>query len=111
MNAAVGAEGPLALVSVSDKAGIVEFCRALAEMGFRLLSTGGTARALTAAGLPVTEVSDHTDSPEIMGGRVKTLHPRVHGGLLGQFQGTLHPEQIQRFSFGIFAHACVVLKP
>ena len=53
MNAAVGAEGPLALVSVSDKTGIVEFCRALAEMGFRLLSTGGTARALTAAGLPV----------------------------------------------------------
>ena len=84
MNAAVGAEGPLALVSVSDKTGIVEFCRALAEMGFRLLSTGGTARALTAAGLPVTEVSDHTDSPEIMGGRVKTLHPRVHGGLLGR---------------------------
>jgi len=84
MNAAVGAEGPLALVSVSDKTGIVEFCRALADMGFRLLSTGGTARALTAAGLPVTEVSDHTDSPEIMGGRVKTLHPRVHGGLLGR---------------------------
>jgi phosphoribosylaminoimidazolecarboxamide formyltransferase/IMP cyclohydrolase len=84
MNAAVGAEGPLALVSVSDKTGIVEFCGALADMGFRLLSTGGTARALTAAGLPVTEVSDHTGSPEIMGGRVKTLHPRVHGGLLGR---------------------------
>ena len=84
MNPAVGAEGPLALVSVSDKTGIVEFCRALADMGYRLLSTGGTARALTAAGLPVTEVSDHTGSPEIMGGRVKTLHPRVHGGLLGR---------------------------
>jgi phosphoribosylaminoimidazolecarboxamide formyltransferase/IMP cyclohydrolase len=84
MNAVVGAEGSLALVSVSDKTGIVEFCRALADMGFRLLSTGGTARTLTAAGLPVTEVSDHTGSPEIMGGRVKTLHPRVHGGLLGR---------------------------
>jgi phosphoribosylaminoimidazolecarboxamide formyltransferase/IMP cyclohydrolase len=74
----------LALISVSDKTGIVEFASRLADMGFGLLSTGGTARALAAAGLPVTEVSDHTGSPEIMGGRVKTLHPRIHGGLLGR---------------------------
>jgi phosphoribosylaminoimidazolecarboxamide formyltransferase/IMP cyclohydrolase len=76
--------GALALISVSDKTGLVEFARGLADLGFRLLSTGGTARALADAGLTVTEVSDHTGSPEIMGGRVKTLHPRIHGGLLGR---------------------------
>jgi len=74
----------LALISVSDKRGVVEFATRLAAMGYGLLSTGGTARALAEAGLPVTEVSDHTGSPEIMGGRVKTLHPKIHGGLLGR---------------------------
>jgi phosphoribosylaminoimidazolecarboxamide formyltransferase/IMP cyclohydrolase len=74
----------LALISVSDKTGIVDFATRLNEMGFSILSTGGTARALAEAGLPVTEVSDHTGSPEIMGGRVKTLHPLIHGGLLGR---------------------------
>jgi phosphoribosylaminoimidazolecarboxamide formyltransferase/IMP cyclohydrolase len=74
----------IALISVSDKTGIVEFATRLVAMGFALLSTGGTARTLGEAGLPVTEVSDHTGSPEIMGGRVKTLHPRIHGGLLGR---------------------------
>jgi phosphoribosylaminoimidazolecarboxamide formyltransferase/IMP cyclohydrolase len=74
----------LALLSVSDKSGIVEFAARLVDMGFDLLSTGGTARALVEAGLPVTGVSEHTGSPEIMGGRVKTLHPRIHGGLLGR---------------------------
>ena len=74
----------LALISVSDKTGIIEFANGLSSMGYGLLSTGGTAKALTTAGLAVTEVSDYTGSPEIMGGRVKTLHPRVHGGLLGR---------------------------
>jgi phosphoribosylaminoimidazolecarboxamide formyltransferase/IMP cyclohydrolase len=74
----------LALISVSDKTSIIEFASALAGMGFGLLSTGGTAKALAGAGLAVTEVSDYTGSPEIMGGRVKTLHPRIHGGLLGR---------------------------
>jgi phosphoribosylaminoimidazolecarboxamide formyltransferase/IMP cyclohydrolase len=74
----------LALISVSDKTGIIEFASKLVEMGYDLLSTGGTAHALSGAGLPVTEVSDYTGSPEIMGGRVKTLHPRIHGGLLGR---------------------------
>jgi phosphoribosylaminoimidazolecarboxamide formyltransferase/IMP cyclohydrolase len=78
------AAGPLALISVSDKRGIVDFASRLVEMGFDLLSTGGTARTLTEAGLPVAEVSDFTGSPEIMGGRVKTLHPKIHGGLLGR---------------------------
>jgi phosphoribosylaminoimidazolecarboxamide formyltransferase/IMP cyclohydrolase len=73
-----------ALISVSDKTGLVEFARGLVEMGYGLLSTGGTAHMLAEAGLPVTEVSDYTGFPEIMGGRVKTLHPRIHGGLLGR---------------------------
>ena len=74
----------LALVSVSDKDGIVEFASRLAALGFSLLSTGGTARHLADSGLVVTEVSDYTGFPEIMAGRVKTLHPRIHGGLLGR---------------------------
>jgi len=74
----------LALISVSDKTGIIDFATGLSKLGYRLLSTGGTAKALADAGLAVTEVSDHTGSPEIMGGRVKTLHPRIHGGLLGR---------------------------
>ncbi|HEY7740088.1 MAG TPA: bifunctional phosphoribosylaminoimidazolecarboxamide formyltransferase/IMP cyclohydrolase [Steroidobacteraceae bacterium] len=73
-----------ALLSVSDKAGIVEFAHGLAALGFELLSTGGTARALAAAGIAVTEVSAETGFPEIMDGRVKTLHPRIHGALLGR---------------------------
>jgi phosphoribosylaminoimidazolecarboxamide formyltransferase/IMP cyclohydrolase len=73
----------LALLSVSDKRGLVDFATALVRQhGYRLLSTGGTAKLLAENGLPVTEVSQHTGSPEIMEGRVKTLHPRIHGGLL-----------------------------
>ena len=73
-----------ALLSVSDKTGLVELARALAGHGIALLSTGGTAKALRDAGLEVTDVSDHTGFPEMMDGRVKTLHPVVHGGLLGR---------------------------
>ena len=73
-----------ALLSVSDKTGIVEFAKALTSRGVELLSTGGTARLLADAGLPVTEVSDYTGFPEMMDGRVKTLHPKVHGGILGR---------------------------
>ena len=73
-----------ALLSVSDKTGIIDLARRLHEAGVELLSTGGTARALAEAGLPVREVADVTGHPEIMGGRVKTLHPRVHGGLLSR---------------------------
>ncbi|MGN6778838.1 MAG: bifunctional phosphoribosylaminoimidazolecarboxamide formyltransferase/IMP cyclohydrolase, partial [Rhizobium sp.] len=71
-----------ALLSVFDKTGIVELARALSEQGVRLLSTGGTHKAIAAAGLAVTDVSEVTNFPEIMDGRVKTLHPKVHGGLL-----------------------------
>lgn len=75
---------PFALLSVSDKTGLVDFARGLVARGFDLLSTGGTASALAAAGLPLRKVSAHTGFPEIMGGRVKTLHPRIHGGILGR---------------------------
>jgi phosphoribosylaminoimidazolecarboxamide formyltransferase/IMP cyclohydrolase len=73
-----------ALISVSDKRGAVEFARALHELGVKLLSTGGTAVLLREAGLPVTDVSEHTGFPEMLDGRVKTLHPKVHGGLLAR---------------------------
>jgi phosphoribosylaminoimidazolecarboxamide formyltransferase / IMP cyclohydrolase len=73
-----------ALLSVSDKTGIVEFARELRERGIELLSTGGTAKLLVSHGITVKEVAEHTGFPEIMGGRVKTLHPKIHGGLLGR---------------------------
>lgn len=73
-----------ALISVSDKTGIVEFARELSKLKIELLSTGGTAKLLSENGISVTEVSDHTGFPEIMDGRVKTLHPKIHGGILGR---------------------------
>jgi phosphoribosylaminoimidazolecarboxamide formyltransferase/IMP cyclohydrolase len=73
-----------ALVSVSDKTGIVDFCRELSELGISILSTGGTAKTLAENRIPVTDVSDHTGFPEMMDGRVKTLHPKIHGGILGR---------------------------
>src|SRR5919112_6470532 len=71
-----------ALLSVSDKTGLIEFARALVDHGVELVSTGGTAKAIAAAGLKVRDVSELTGFPEMMDGRVKTLHPKVHGGLL-----------------------------
>jgi phosphoribosylaminoimidazolecarboxamide formyltransferase/IMP cyclohydrolase len=73
-----------ALISVSDKTGLIDFARALAARGVEILTTGGTARLLTEQDIPVVEVSDYTGFPEMMGGRVKTLHPRIHGGILGR---------------------------
>ncbi|MCU0766664.1 MAG: bifunctional phosphoribosylaminoimidazolecarboxamide formyltransferase/IMP cyclohydrolase [Gammaproteobacteria bacterium] len=73
-----------ALISVSDKNGVADFARALAAMGVEILSTGGTAKLLAQHGVPVTEVGDYTGFPEMMDGRVKTLHPKVHGGILGR---------------------------
>jgi phosphoribosylaminoimidazolecarboxamide formyltransferase/IMP cyclohydrolase len=73
-----------ALLSVSDKTGLLELARALAARGAELLSTGGTAKTLRDAGLAVRDVADVTGFPEMMDGRVKTLHPKVHGGLLGR---------------------------
>ncbi len=79
---------PRALLSVWDKTGIVEFAKGLAALGFELISTGGTARTLREAGLEVRSVSDLTEHPEIFDGRVKSLHPAIHGPLLAR----LHQE-------------------
>ncbi|HZU86727.1 MAG TPA: bifunctional phosphoribosylaminoimidazolecarboxamide formyltransferase/IMP cyclohydrolase, partial [Anaerolineaceae bacterium] len=75
---------PKALLSVHDKTGLVEFARGLEALGWQLIASGGTARLLRENSLPVTEVADYTGSPEILGGRVKTLHPAIHGGLLAR---------------------------
>src|ERR1700748_3606117 len=79
-----------ALLSVSDKAGLIEFATALSRHGIDLVSTGGTAKAIAATGLKVSDVSDLTGFPEMMDGRVKTLHPKVHGGLLAIRSNTEH---------------------
>ena len=85
-----------ALISVSDKNGVVDFARALAGLGFRLLSTGGTAKLLAGQGLTVTEVAEHTGFPEMLDGRVKTLHPAVHAGLLARRDSAEHMSAIER---------------
>ena len=72
-----------AIISVTDKTGIVEFSRKLSDMGVEILSTGGTAKAIREGGVKVKDISDYTGFPEMLDGRVKTLHPKVHGGLLG----------------------------
>ncbi len=84
MTSSVGTEKQIrrALLSVTDKTGLVDFARSLAGFGVELVSTGGTARALREAGLAVKDISELTGFPEMLDGRVKTLHPRVHGGLL-----------------------------
>ena len=84
---------PKALLSVSNKEGLVPLAQGLLEAGYALISSGGTASALAAAGLPVTKVAQHTGAPEILGGRVKTLHPRIHGGILAR---RAEPSQIGR---------------
>jgi len=84
-----------ALVSVSDKTGVLEFARELHGLGVKLLSTGGTAKLLADAGLPVTEVADHTGFPEMLDGRVKTLHPKIHGGLLARRDVPAHMAAIK----------------
>ena len=83
-----------ALISVSDKTGLVEFAQSLAATGTKILSTGGSAKMLREAGVPVTEVSEHTGFPEILDGRVKTLVPQVHGGILGRRHDPAHIEQM-----------------
>jgi phosphoribosylaminoimidazolecarboxamide formyltransferase/IMP cyclohydrolase len=75
---------PTALFSVSDKTGLIEFARGLTVLGWNFLASGGTAHALRKSHIPVKEVSEYTNSPEILGGRVKTLHPLIHGGILAR---------------------------
>ncbi len=106
-----------ALLSVSDKTGLVEFARALAARNIELLSTGGTAKLLTDAGLAVREVSSHTGFPEIMDGRVKTLHPKIHGGLLGRrgvddaVMATHGIEPIDLLVVNLYPFAATVARP
>src|SRR3954447_9596497 len=83
-----------ALISVSDKTGLVDFARRLARHQIELISTGGTAKLLREAGLDMRDVSDLTGFPEILGGRVKTLHPKVHGGLLAIRDSLEHQQQV-----------------
>jgi len=84
-----------ALISVSDKTGIVEFAKSLSDIGIRIISTGGTARTISDAGLPVVSVDTVTGFPEILSGRVKTLHPKIHGGLLAVRDDADHMEQLK----------------
>ena len=100
-----------ALLSVSDKAGLVEFARGLAERGIELLSTGGTAKALKAAGLKVTDVSEFTGFPEMLDGRVKTLHPKVHAGLLYLRGNAEHEAVMQQHELAPIDLVCVNLYP
>jgi phosphoribosylaminoimidazolecarboxamide formyltransferase/IMP cyclohydrolase len=102
----------LALLSVSDKRGLVDFAMALVRQhGYRLLSTGGTAKLLAEAGLPVTEVSQHTGFPEIMDGRVKTLHPKIHGGLLCRRDKPGHLAQAEKNGIALIDLVVVNLYP
>lgn len=102
---------PRALLSVSEKTGVVELARALAERGWTLLSTGGTARALREAGLAVTGVSEVTGHPEMMEGRVKTLHPAVHAGLLGRRDNADDVRQMREHGYGPIDLVAVNLYP
>jgi phosphoribosylaminoimidazolecarboxamide formyltransferase/IMP cyclohydrolase len=85
-----------ALISVSDKSGILEFAKGLKELGYEILSTGGTAKMLREVGVAVTDVAAYTGSPEILDGRVKTLHPKIHGGLLGRRRNPKHVAEMER---------------
>jgi phosphoribosylaminoimidazolecarboxamide formyltransferase/IMP cyclohydrolase len=100
-----------ALISVSDKTGIVDFAKALHALNVRLLSTGGTAKLLADAGLPVTEVAEHTGFPEMLDGRVKTLHPKIHGGLLARRDLPEHVAAIEQHGIDTIDILAVNLYP
>lgn len=100
-----------ALISVSEKIGIVEFARRLVALGWEIVSTGGTAKVLRAAGLAVTEVADVTGFPEMMGGRVKTLHPKVHGGILARRNEPQDMAEAVRHEVGMIDLVVVNLYP
>lgn len=100
-----------ALLSVSDKTGLVEFAKALSERGVELISTGGTRKAIADAGLPVNDISEVTGFPEIMDGRVKTLHPMVHGGLLSIRDDAEHVAAMNEHGITGIDLLCVNLYP
>ncbi|MDC1090688.1 hypothetical protein OAQ01_04600, partial [Emcibacteraceae bacterium] len=100
-----------ALLSVSDKTGLIEFGQFLASQGVEILSTGGSAKALADAGVPVKEVAEHTGFPEMMDGRVKTLHPKIHGGLLALRDNDKHLGSMKEHDIGGIDLLCVNLYP
>jgi phosphoribosylaminoimidazolecarboxamide formyltransferase/IMP cyclohydrolase len=100
-----------AIISVSDKSGIVDFARELNIMGIAILSTGGTAKALRDAGIMVMEVSDYTGFPEMMDGRLKTLHPMIHGGLLSRRNNPKDMEELKKHGIGTIDMVVVNLYP
>src|SRR5210317_2349011 len=100
-----------ALLSVSDKAGIIDFARNLHEMDVELLSTGGTARAIREAGIPVKDVAEFTGFPEMLDGRVKTLTPQVHAGILYMRDNEEHVKTMEEFELGQIDLVCVNLYP
>lgn len=108
-----------ALVSVTDKSGLVEFARGLKEYGVHILSTGGTAKLLRENGVDITEVSEYTGFPEMLNGRVKTLHPKIHGGILGIRDNEAHVktmaqhgiEPIDMVVVNLYAFAKTVARP
>jgi phosphoribosylaminoimidazolecarboxamide formyltransferase / IMP cyclohydrolase len=100
-----------ALISVSDKRGIAAFARRLHRMGFEIISTGGTARTLAENGVPVVPVAEVTGEPEILGGRVKTLHPRIHGGILADLEDPEHVTELVEQGIGPIDLVCINLYP
>jgi phosphoribosylaminoimidazolecarboxamide formyltransferase/IMP cyclohydrolase len=100
-----------ALLSVSDKRGVAAFARRLHRMGFEILSTGGTAKALEENGVPVVPVSEVTGEPEILGGRVKTLHPKIHGGILADLEDAEHVTELVEHGIGPIDLVCINLYP
>lgn len=99
------------LISVSNKKGVIEFAKGLQSMGIKILSTGGTAKALRDAGLSVKDVSEHTGSPEMLDGRVKTLHPKIHGGLLSRRDNPKDMEEIKKYGIDMIDMVVVNLYP
>ena len=100
-----------AVISVSNKAGIIELAKELSTMGIEILSTGGTAKALREAGIPVKDVSEYTGFPEMLDGRVKTLHPKVHGGLLSRRNNPKDMEEIKKHGIDTIDMVVVNLYP
>ena len=108
-----------ALLSVSNKSGIVDFAKGLVSAGYNLISSGGTYKVISAEGIPVMRVSDYTGSPEILNGRVKTLHPKIHGGILAQRDSSSHDldrkvnriELIDIVAVNLYPFAETVAKP
>ena len=100
-----------ALLSVSNKDGIVDFARGLVSAGYTLISSGGTHAVIQAEGIPVTKVSEYTGSPEILNGRVKTLHPKIHGGILAQRGNPVHDMDRNANDIGLIDIVAVNLYP